>query len=197
MRKTLAIVFVLVLIFAAGAAWPFTALYDLAAKAEAGDAAALNQRLDLPSIRRSLTRQLIRTYIRISGIRVSPGGIVAGVAGSIVDPIIEQLMTPEIFIAMLRTGWPGGVLPERPAGLQGLGAVKSGSVWALFLNSEYGLSGFSVSVPPDMPPEQQYRLTLSLSKQGWRLSGLDMPEQLQVKLVEQLIAQRAPSAANR
>jgi Protein of unknown function (DUF2939) len=197
MRKALAIVLVLVLMLAAGAVWPFTALYDLAAKAEAGDAAGVDQRLDLPALRRSLTSQLIRTYIRVSGVKVNPGGIVAGVAGSVVDPIIEKLMTPEILIAMLRTGWPGSVLPERPPGLQGLGSIKSGSLWALFLNSNYGISGFSVSIPPDMSPEQQYRLTLSLSKQGWRLSRLELPDPIQVKLVEQLIGQRAPSAANR
>jgi hypothetical protein len=46
-----------------------------------------------------------------------------------------------------------------------------------------------------MPAAQQYRVTLSLSKQGWRLSALDMPEQIQVKLVEQLLAQRVPTAA--
>jgi hypothetical protein len=197
MRKTLVIVIILVLMFVAGAVWPFTALYDLAAKAEAGDVAGLNQRLDLPALRRALTGQLIRTYIRISGVKVNPGGIVAGVAGSVVDPIIEKLMTPEILTAMLRTGWPGTVLPERPAGLQGLGSIKSASLWPLFLNSNYGISGFSVSVPPEMPPEQQYRLTLSLSKQGWRLSRLDLPDQIQVKLVEQLIGQRVPGANNR
>src|SRR4051812_32714739 len=197
MRKTLAVVVVLSLIFVAAAVWPFTALYDIATKAEAADSAALNERLNQPALRRSLTNQLIRTYIRISGIRVNPGGIIAGVAGSIVDPIIEKLMTPEILTAMLRTGWPGTVLPERPAGLQGLGSIKSASLWPLFLNSNYGISGFSVSVPPEVPPEQQYRLTLSLSKQGWRLSRLDLPDQIQVKLVEQLIGQRAPGAADR
>jgi len=84
MRKTIAGVLVLLVIFLAGAIWPFTALYDIATKAEAGDAAALNQRIDLPAFRRSLTGQLIRTYIRLSGIKVNPGGIAAGVAGSIV-----------------------------------------------------------------------------------------------------------------
>jgi hypothetical protein len=194
MRKTFAILLLLALIFVAGAIWPFTALYDIAAKAEAGDAAAVSQRLDMPTLRRSLTSQLIRTYIRISGIKVNPGGIVAGVAGSVVDPIVEKLITPEVLTSMLHTGWPGTVLPERPAGLQGLSSVKSGGFWALFLNSNYGISGFSVSVPPDVPATQQYRVTLSLSKQGWRLSGLDLPEPIQVKLVEQLIAQRVPSA---
>jgi Protein of unknown function (DUF2939) len=195
MRKTLAVVVVLSLIFVAAAVWPFTALYDIATKAEAADSVALNERLDLPALRRSLTNQLIRTYIRISGIRVNPGGIIAGVAGSIVDPIVEKLMTPEVLTAMLRTGWPGTVLAERPAGLRGLASVRSDSLWALFLSSNYGLSGVSVSVPPNMPAAQQYRVTLSLSKQGWRLSALDMPEQIQVKLVEQLLAQRVPSAA--
>jgi len=197
MRKTIVVSLVLLLIIVAGAAWPFTALYDIAMKAEAGDAAALNERIDLLAFRRSLTGQLIRTYIRLSGVKVNPGGIAAGVAGSIVDPIVEKLMTPQLLANMLRTGWPSTVLPERPAGFEGLSAVNAGNFWALFASSNYGISGFSVSVPPDAPVARQFRVYLSLSKQGWKLSGLDMPEDIQVKLVEQLIGQRAPGAGTR
>jgi hypothetical protein len=190
-------VLILLLVFVGGAVWPFTALYDIAMKAEAGDAVALNERIDSPALRRSLTSQLIRTYIRLSGIKVNPSGIAAGVAGSIVDPIVEKLLTPQVLANMLRTGWPSTVIPERPAGLEGLGSLKASSFWALFASSNYGLSGFSVSIPPDAPAAQQFRVTLSLSKRGWRLSGLDLPEQIQIKLVEQLIGQRAPSAGAR
>jgi hypothetical protein len=197
MRKTIAVVLVLLVIFVAGAIWPFTALYDIATKAEAGDAAALNQRIDLPAFRRSLTGQLIRTYIRLSGIKVNPGGIAAGVAGSIVDPIVEKLLTAEVLANMLRTGWPTSVLPERPAGLEGFGSLHAGNFWVLFAGSNYGVSGFSVSVPPDAPVARQFRVYLSLSKQGWKLSALDLPEDIQVKLVEQLIGQRAPGVGAR
>jgi hypothetical protein len=90
------------------------------------------------------------------------------------------------------------VLPaEQPAGLQGLSPDRLGSAWALFANSNYGISGFSVSVPADMPVAQQFRIYLSLSKQGWRLSGLDMPEELVNSLTQQLISRGGiPSARN-
>ena len=55
--------------FIAGVIWPFTALYDIATKAEAGDAAGVSERIDFASVRRSLTRQIIDAYIRLSGIK--------------------------------------------------------------------------------------------------------------------------------
>jgi hypothetical protein len=198
MRKTIIVTLALLLAFLAGAIWPFTALYDIARKAEARDVQGLNERINFPALRRSLTGQIISAYIRISGINVSPTGVTAALAGSIADPIVEKMISPEALAELLRTGWPGAVLPaEQPAGLQGLSPDRLGSAWALFANSNYGISGFSVSVPADMPVAQQFRIYLSLSKQGWRLSGLDMPEELVNSLTQQLISRGGiPSARN-
>ena len=198
MRKTIVVLLVLLLVFGAGAIWPFTALYDIATKAEAGDASAVSERIDFAALRRSLTRQIIDTYIRLSGIKVAPGGITAAVAGSVADPLVEKLISPEALIDLLRNGWPGAALPERPAGFAGLSSANFGNWWALFANSEYGLSGFSVSLPVEKPVAQQFRVYLSLSRQGWRLSGLDLPEEILTKLTEQLIGRGGlPSAGNR
>jgi hypothetical protein len=198
MRKTIVVLLVLLLVFGAGAIWPFTALYDIATKAETGDAAGVSERIDFAALRRSLTRQIINAYIRLSGIKVAPGGITAAVAGSIADPLVEKLVSPEALIDLLRNGWPGAALPERPPGLAAIGSASFGNWWALFANSEYGLSGFSVSLPVEKPEAQQFRVYLSLSRQGWKLSGLDLPEEIVTKLTEQLIGRSGlPSAVNR
>jgi hypothetical protein len=200
MRKTILVVSVVVLAGLAGAIWPFTALYDIARKAEARDVPGLTERIDFPALRRSLTGQIVRAYIRVTGVNVNPTGITAALAGSVADPIVEKLISPEALVELLRTGWPHAVMPEKPAGLaglEGLSADRLGSAWALFASSNYGISGFSVSVPADKPAAQQFRVYLSLSKQGWRLAGLDMPEEIMNGLTQQLISRRGiPSARN-
>jgi hypothetical protein len=188
MRKTIVVSLVLLLVFGAGAVWPFAALYDIATKAEVGDAAGVSERIDFAAVRRSLTRQIISAYIRLSGIKVSPSGITTAVAGSVADPIVEKLISPAAMLDLLRNGWPGAAIPERPPGLAGIGSASFGNWWALFANSEYGLSGFSVSLPVEKPQAQQFRIYLSLSRQGWKLSGLDLPDDILTKLTEQLIA---------
>jgi hypothetical protein len=198
MRKTIVVLLVLLLVFAAGALWPFTALYDIATKAEAGDTAGVSERIDFAALRRSLTGQIINAYIRLSGIKVAPGGITAALAGSVADPLIEKLISPEALLDLLRNGWPGAALPERPPGLAAIGSASFNNWWALFASSEYGLSGFSVSLPVEKPAAQQFRVYLALTRQGWKLSGLDLPEDILAKLTEQLIGRGGlPTAGNR
>jgi hypothetical protein len=194
MRKTIVVLLVLLLVFGAGAIWPFTALFDIATKAGAGDAVGVSERIDFAA----LTAQIINAYIRLSGIKVAPGGITAAVAGSVADPLVAKLISPEALIDLLRNGWPSAVLPERPPGLAAISSASFGNWWALFANSEYGLSGFSVALPVEKPVAQQFRVYLALSRQGWKLSGLDLPEEIVTKLTEQLIGRGGlPSAGNR
>jgi hypothetical protein len=198
MRKTIVVSLLLLLVFIAGALWPFTALYDIATKAEAGDAPGVSERIDFGAVRRSLTRQIITAYLRLSKIRIDPSGITTAVAGSVADPIVEKMISPEALMDLLRNGWPGAALPDRPAGLAGIGSANFGNWWALFANSEYGLSGFSVALPVEKPAAQQFRIYLALSRQGWKLSGVDLPEEIVTKLTEQLISRGAiPTAGNR
>ena len=190
MRKTIIVGLALFSAWAAAAIWPFATLYGLARSAQDRDVAG--------ELRRSLTAQIIQTYIRITGIKVNPHGIIAAMAGTIADPIVEQIVSPEAFADMLRTGWPSGVLAEKPpTDVEGLGLVRVGSAWALFANSEYGVGRFWVSLPIDLPAADQFRLRLSLSGLQWRLSGLDLPERVRVKLAEQLAQQQGRPTARR
>lgn len=188
MRKTIVVSLVLLLLFLAGAIWPFAAIYDIALKAEAGDAAGLSERIDFTAVRRSLVRQIIAAYLRLSKIRVDPTGLTTALAGSIADPIVEKLISPAALTDLLRNGWPGAALPDRPPGFVGIGSANFSNWWALFADSEYGLSGFSVSLPVEKPQAQRFRVRLKLSRQGWKLSGIDLPEDILTKLTEQIVA---------
>jgi Protein of unknown function (DUF2939) len=198
MRKTIIVGLALFSAWAAAAIWPFATLYGLARSVHDRDVAGVTERVDFPELRRSLTTQIIQTYIRITGIKVNPHGIIAAIAGTIADPIVEQIVSPEAFADMLRTGWPSGVLAEKPpTDSAGLGLVRVGSAWALFANSEYGVGRFWVSLPIDLPAADQFRLRLTLSGMQWRLSGLDLPERVRVKLAEQLAQQQGRPIAHR
>ena len=65
MRKTIVVSLVLLLLFLAGAIWPFAAIYDIALKAEAGDAAGLSERIDFTAVRRSQVLAGSQNFIRI------------------------------------------------------------------------------------------------------------------------------------
>jgi hypothetical protein len=54
MRKTLAGIAILIALIGFYVAWPFASLIGLVRAAHAGDAAAVEQRVDWPALRRSL-----------------------------------------------------------------------------------------------------------------------------------------------
>ena len=184
--------------FFAGAIWPFAALYDIATKAEAGDAAGVSERIDFAAVRRSLVRQIITAYLRISKIAVDPNGLTSAIAGSVADPIVEKLISPQALTDLLRNGWPAAALPDRPPGLAGLSSAHFGNWWALFADSEYGLVRVLGLAPAGKAASAAVSSPISrLSRQGWKLSGLDLPDEILTKLTEQVVARGGvPTAAD-
>ena len=104
MRWTLRAVIVIALLWVAYAAWPFWAVYDLVNALEDRDAAALAHRVNFPAVRRSLTEQVVTSYLQLSGkdARLSQftrGTAVAAVA-SVADPIMAKLVSAEALIEL-------------------------------------------------------------------------------------------------
>ena len=67
MRTTILISAALLALWLAYAASPFFAVYDLLRVVQERNLAELPGRVDFPAVRRSLTPQIVRTYLRISG----------------------------------------------------------------------------------------------------------------------------------
>src|SRR3712207_6614894 len=59
-----AAVFLIWIIYAAS---PYVALYSLAKAVEAGDAAAIEERIDFQAVRLSLSRQIVSAYMQATG----------------------------------------------------------------------------------------------------------------------------------
>jgi len=88
-------------------AWPFVGLRALAADLQARNAAALSEEVDFGYLRRSLSGQIIATYLRITGRERQVGplhGLAAGVGASIVYPWVSQIVNPENLVELLRGG---------------------------------------------------------------------------------------------
>jgi Protein of unknown function (DUF2939) len=191
MRKALITLVVLAALWISYAISPFVGLYHLVNAAQAGNTEALGERIVVDDLRLSITQQLLRAYLRLTGRdKMSPlaQNLFVAAATSIADPIIAKFVSADTLVELLRDGWPKSVLPDQPgAGFSGINTANLGSAWQLFVNSEYGFGSFRISVPADAAPNQQFGLRLHLSRWTWKLAGIDLPEAIQNKLAQEII----------
>lgn len=189
MKKTLAAIAVLVVLLAAYSVWPFFALYDLARAVQAADVPKIERRVDFPALRRSLSGQIMQMLAQRSGIGIEPTGLIANLASAFANPLIEGLVTPAALAELLKNGWPGAILADRPAGFEGLDPNTLGTAWQLYANSRYGVGTFRMWLPANLPRERQFRIELALSGLTWKLTGLGLPPELLERLARELLKQ--------
>jgi hypothetical protein len=59
----------------------------------------------------------------------------------------------------------------------------------VFVQSEQGLRHFDIGVPIDSPPARRLKLQFRLTHWVWKLSGIELPQELRVRLARELIRQ--------
>ena len=195
MRMTLSISAALVALWLAYAVSPFVAAYRLVGAVADRDAAALSAGLDFRAVRGSLGEQIARTYLRITGkAGADEGGVVqrmdalaVGVAASIADEIVENLVSPQGLLEFLRTGGPPVVESDGLPMPGGLTPDALGNAWRAYLNSELGIARFFLDVPVDKPRQESFRLQFCLRDWAWKLCGIEPPEALQLRLAQELV----------
>ena len=190
MRKAVIAVLVVFVLFVGWSVWPFVGLYDLARAAQSGDVARVEERVDFPALGRSLSSQLAQTYVRIAGMPPERGGLLAGIASAVADPIVARLITRVALSQVVQTGWPNEILGDRPPDLPRIDWSALGTAWRLYANAEYGVGEFRVWLPVDQPRARQFRVRLSLRGLTWKLTGLDVPQELQERLARELLKQQ-------
>jgi hypothetical protein len=180
---------VFVVLWLGYAAGPFLAVYRLVDAVQARDVATLTERVDFPALRASLTAQIVRTYLRITGKAGRPGSLLeqfaVGIGSSIVDPIVSKLMSPEALLDLLRNGRPPAM--ENAPSITGLSSEALGNFWRIYMNSELGIGRFFVTVPVDKPAADSFRLQFCLRGWTWKLCGAEIPEKLQVRLAQEIV----------
>jgi hypothetical protein len=150
------VIAVLAIILAGYWIWPYLGAYTLAAAAERGDSAIVAERVDFPALRRSLSRQIVRAYLRQSGrgdkIGALGRGLAMAVGTSVADPYLTQLLSPDAITALLGQGTIGNVTVEnrtivldRP--LPRLSGLFTGNLVHVVLNSHYdGIASFLFNI---------------------------------------------------
>jgi hypothetical protein len=189
---------------------PYYALYDFARAVEAGDTAAIKARVNFSAVRVSLSKQLVTAYLvatgRESELKSSNKGLVAAAGSTLVDPLLAQYVTPDALADFLagRRGLEGS--PSAGAtggsGLTLPGATDAGltpkslkAAWSLFLATETrGFRAILFPVPPEKPPEEQFRLQFRLTGLTWRLVGVEMPQAIQKRLVQEMLRREGKGA---
>jgi hypothetical protein len=190
MRRTIVIGTILLLLWLAYSVWPFFAVYRLASAVQARDLTAVKELVDFRALRGSLTMQVMRAYLRMTGKLGRSGSILEqfaiGVGASVADPIVAKLVSPEALLDLLHNGRPPGIFSDNVPSIQGLSSDALGNIWRAYTNSELGIRRFFITVPVDKQPEESFRLGFCLTDWTWKLCSADLPEQLQVRLAQEI-----------
>src|SRR5712691_8617188 len=181
MRKTIATVVTLALVWIGYTAWP------LVRAMETHDVGTVTRHVYFDAVRVSLTNQVVAAYVRRTRINISPfaQSVAAGALG-IANPIVQKLISPEALSELLGVGWPVTVGSDPPPGTVGITERTIGTIWQIFRNSEYGFARFEVAAPSVLPQQQRFRLTFQLLQWRWRLVAVTLPENIQNLLGDEL-----------
>ena len=189
MRKFIRGAIVLVTLVTAYWSWALIGAAQLASVASQGDAHAVVQRIDLPALRRSLSSQIAYAYLEqnpqfkkmLSLEQQFLGSVSEGAA----NELLREILTPENIAALLNNGHIGlplaghldvGIIWRMPPLGEAFGA---GPLQAL-MNSHFdGPLSFVVGMDS---AEGRYGVHMHLSGIIWRLSGLDVPEEVSARL---------------
>jgi Protein of unknown function (DUF2939) len=187
MRKTIATVATLFLIWIGYTAWPLYDLWVLVRAMENRDVGTVTRHVYFDAVSVSLTKQVVAAYVRRTRINISPfaQSMAAGALG-IANPIVQKLISPEALSELLGVGWPVTVGSDPPPGTVGITERTIGTIWQIFKNSEYGFARFEVAAPSVLPPQQRFRLTFQLLQWRWRLVAVTLPENIQNLLGDEL-----------
>jgi hypothetical protein len=195
MRWTIRIAIVAAVLWVGYAAWPFWAVYDFANAVERRDTAAVARRVNFPAVRHSLSEQIVVAYLRLTGREARLGqfgrNMAVAAVTSLADPILAEFISAEALIEFLQHGSPNPLMSEPSTGvqaadLQALGSGSLGNIWQIFVNSEQGLRSFELAVPFSAPPARKFKLKFRLTTWTWKLSAIELPEPLRVRLAQEL-----------
>jgi hypothetical protein len=197
MRWTLRIAALLAVLMAAYAVWPVVGFYRIASAVQARDAAALSARVDFRALRKSLTKQILATYLELTGKEKKLGllgkSIAMGIGGSMLEPIVAQLINEQTLIDLLskgKTGDGSGGSIKVPTDLAPFSQSALSSGWQTWWASEYGLGDYYLHLPPGKSVGEQFVVRLSLKEWQWKLSGIDLPELMRMQLAQEIVKQQ-------
>ena len=171
-----------------GAVWPLIGLKTIGTTIETKDSRKFVERLDIAELKRSLAIQIVRTQLTVlTPNRLPPLAfnlaMQAGIA--VADAYVLEIVQPDHLFDLLK---PSGIqaIAEANASIWSWGAPNIRRVGQLLSAAEYRGQNFYVTIPVNAQPKDQFRFRLRLSQWTWKLAGVDLPEELRVKLAREL-----------
>ena len=199
MRKVLGAVVLLVVLAAGWWAFALAGVAGLASAASRGDVEAVARQTDWPALTRSLSGQIAHAFLdqnpQFRKLLAVEQEFVGGAGAGAAEALLRQMLTPDTIAELLSKGraalpGAGGADWRMPA----LGDAFRNGVWQAVRNSRFdGPLSFVVGLDG---PEGRYGVHLHLDGATWRLSGLDVPEEISARLAR-AIAERVGSAEHR
>jgi hypothetical protein len=165
---------------------PLIALRSIQSAVETKDAVALTERIDFPALRRSLTKQIVAEYLRLTGKKLPLHAMGKRLAVSVADPVVARLMTIRALLDLLGKG-DAGEKAKVPVERAPFTSNSFESLWRVWLNCDYRGRSFFVYLPPKKSRTEQFRAQLRLINWQWRIVGLDLPEDLKEHLAKELV----------
>src|SRR3712207_491267 len=104
MRWTFRISFLLFLAWAIFMVSPFVALYDLSKAVAAKDLDRITERVNFNALRVSLARQILGEYLKTQDLDGLGQQAAAQAGTAVLNPVLEQLITPQAVIHLLVAG---------------------------------------------------------------------------------------------
>lgn len=176
---------IVIAVLAFGAAYfgsPVLAVQSLIKAAEAGDAEALERKVDFPALRTSLKSEMsgaMRDELRekAGDLGSGLGGLGLILAPSFMDSAVDALVTPRIVAEVVRTGQRPETRDVARDAVRGSDPEPKASDSRL--HRAYGyrdLNTFVIRLTREDRPEQPLRLMMT--RHGlfdWKLSGVEFP----------------------
>ena len=193
MRWFVAITLALLLGWVAYLVSPYWAIYRLAEAVERGDIGAVAARVNLKALRVSLAKQIgadLAATERTGGLSASDAQLAASAALALADPFLDEIITADGIVRLLRTGASGEVGAGSPFS-QGGGGVSFDDLDDFMAASTWrGFRNVYINLPPDEPREDRFRLQFRLGNLKWRLVSLELPTALRKRIADSLIRKR-------
>jgi hypothetical protein len=197
MRWALWIIITLCILLGIYITSPLIALQRIASAVETRDAVALTERIEFPSLRRSLTKQVVAAYLNLTGKKLPLGAISKRLAVSVADPVVARLVTVRALLDLLGKG-EAGKSAKLPVNRAPFTSTSFKSLLRVWLNSNYLGRSFYAYLPPGGSRIDQFKVHLRLIGWHWRLVGIDLPEELKEQLARELLklTQERPKPPN-
>ena len=132
---------------------PFQTLYDIESAADRGDAAALSEHIDFPSVRKSIKDQLNESISRGAENLEKEGNPFAALSAELAEPFIEKLVDAMVTPYGLATLLDGRT--PKPSGTNNASVetTASSSDWSLLSPSFTSLDRFVVTADSELKME--------------------------------------------